>query len=72
MSTNVEGQNESPDSTKPVLPAVKITQLNEKNANTDGYSLGDALLLAKHERDLRELGWTTSRIEALSPNFYCR
>ena len=55
-----------------LLPAVKITQLNLKNATTDGYSLGDALLLDKHERDLKALGWTKSQIEELSPNFYCR
>ena len=55
-----------------VLPAVKITQLNLKNATTDGYSLGDALLLDKHERDLKALGWTKSQIEELSPNFYCK
>lgn len=55
-----------------VLPAVKITQLNLKNATTDGYSLGDVLLLDKHERDLKELGWTKSQIELLSPNFYSR
>ncbi len=55
-----------------VLPAVKIMQINLKNVSTDGYSLGDALLLDKHERDLKELGWTKSQIELLSPNFYCR
>jgi hypothetical protein len=55
-----------------VLPAVKIIQLNLKNATADGYSLGDALLLDKHERDLKALGWTKSQIEELSPNFYRR
>jgi hypothetical protein len=55
-----------------VLPAVKIIQLNLKNATADGYSLGDALLLDKHERDLKALGWTKSQIEELSPNFYSR
>jgi hypothetical protein len=55
-----------------VLPALKIMALNLKNYTTDGYSLGDALLLAKHEQELRELGWTKSQIEELSPNFYCR
>lgn len=72
MEKKVEGQSVSPNDAKPVLPAVKIMALNTKNANTDGYSLGDVILLAKHERDLRELGWTESRIEALSPNFYSR
>jgi hypothetical protein len=55
-----------------VLPAVKITQINIKNATNEGYSLGDALLLEQYERDLKALGWTKSQIEALSPNFYCR
>ena len=55
-----------------VLPAVKIIQLNLKNATTDGYSLGDALLLDKYELELRQLGWHQSRVEELSPNFYCR
>lgn len=72
MSNQVEGQSVSPNDAKPVLPAVKIMALNTKNANTDGYSLGDVLLLDKYERDLRELGWTKSRIEELSPNFYSR
>lgn len=70
MSNQVKGQSVSPNDAKPVLPAVKIKQLNTKNANTIEWSLGDVLLLAKHEQDLKELGWTKADIEALAPNFY--
>jgi hypothetical protein len=64
--------NSSRNDGNTVLPAVKITQLNTKNANANEWSLGDVLLLAKHERDLKELGWAIDDIEALAPNFYCR
>ncbi len=60
------------DITNPLSPAVKITQLNLKNEKTDGYSLGDVLLLQKYERELKELSWTKSQIELLSPAFYGR
>lgn len=49
---------------------VKIMQLNLKNSTTDGYSLGDVLLLGKYECELKECGWTKRQIELLSPNFY--
>lgn len=64
--------NVQPHDGNAVLPALKITQLNTKNINCNEWSLGDVLLLAKHERELKELGWDESSIEALAPNFYCR
>jgi hypothetical protein len=49
----------------------KIEKLNLKNANTDGWSLGDVLLLDKYEKELREdFGWTKEQTEALAPNYY--
>jgi len=72
MNTEDKLKNVSPTFGNTVLPAVKIIQLNLKNATTDGYSLGDALLLDKYELELRQLGWHQSRVEELSPNFYCR
>lgn len=48
----------------------KIRKLNEKNETTEGYSLGDSLLLSKWENELKDSGMNETQIQNLSPNFY--
>jgi hypothetical protein len=58
---------------KPMLPAViKLQELNLKNEQKDGYSLGDVLLLDKWEKDLKANGFSNNEIERLSPSYYGR
>jgi hypothetical protein len=58
---------------KPMLPAViKLQELNKKNEQKDGYSLGDVLLLDKWEKDLKASGFSMDEIEMLSPSYYGR
>jgi hypothetical protein len=58
---------------KPMLPAViKLQELNKKNEQKDGYSLGDVLLLDKWEKDLKANGFSKNEIERLSPSYYDR
>jgi hypothetical protein len=58
---------------KPMLPAViKLQELNKKNEQKDGYSLGDVLLLDKWEKDLKVKGFSRDEIERLSPSYYGR
>jgi hypothetical protein len=58
---------------KPMLPAViKLQELNLKNEQKDGYSLGDVLLLDKWEKDLKVNGFSKDEIERLSPSYYGR
>jgi hypothetical protein len=58
---------------KPMLPAViKLQELNKKNEQKDGYSLGDVLLLDKWEKQLESMNYTRTEIEMLSPSYYGR
>jgi hypothetical protein len=58
---------------KPMLPAViKLQELNKKNEQKDGYSLGDVLLLDKWEKELKASGFSMDEIELLSPSYYGR
>lgn len=52
------------------LIETKIKELSSKNETTDGYSLGDVLLLDKWEKELKEQDWSLSEIELLSPSYY--
>ena len=56
-----------------LLPAViKIQALSKKNEQTDGYSLGDVLLLEKYEKELLHHGFTNEQLVELSPSYYGR
>ena len=58
---------------KPMLPAViKLQELNKKNEQKDGYSLGDVMLLDKWEMELKDNGFSKTEIEMLSPSYYGR
>ncbi len=48
----------------------KIQTLNKKNEQTDGYSLGDVLLLEKYEKELLYHGFTNDQLIELSPSYY--
>jgi hypothetical protein len=66
-------ENENGNFAKPMLPAViKLQELNKKNEQKDGYSLGDVLLLDKWEKDLKASGFSMDEIELLSPSYYGR
>jgi hypothetical protein len=66
-------ENENGNFAKPMLPAViKLQELNFKNEQKDGYSLGDVLLLDKWEKDLKANGFSKDEIEMLSPSYYAR
>jgi hypothetical protein len=56
-----------------LLPAViKIQALSKKNEQTDGYSLGDILLLEKYEKELLHHGFKNEQLVELSPSYYGR
>jgi hypothetical protein len=71
---DAKGQNHySGNFAKPMLPAViKLQELNKKNEQKDGYSLGDVLLLDKWEKDLEANGFSKDEIKILSPSYYGR
>ena len=65
--------DESGRNINPVLPAViKIQALSKKNEQTDGYSLGDVLLLEKYEKELLHHRFTNEQLVELSPSYYGR
>jgi|694.fasta_scaffold71940_4 hypothetical protein len=69
----MSNENENGNFAKPMLPAViKLQELNKKNEQKDGYSLGDVLLLDKWEKDLKASGFSMDEIEMLSPSYYGR
>ena len=56
---------------KPMLPArVELQELNLKNEQKDGYSLGDVMLLDKWEKELKANGYSNIEIKTLSPSYY--
>jgi len=49
----------------------QIKRLNKKNETTDGYSLGDVLLLERFEKQLiNYCGYSKEAVEELSPSYY--
>ena len=73
MKTKTSLKHESPPAAKPMITAViKLQELNKKNEQKDGYSLGDVLLLDKWEKDLKANGFSKNEIERLSPSYYDR
>jgi hypothetical protein len=48
----------------------RLKEINNKNSETKGYSLGDVLIMDKYEKILRDCGWNKKDIAALSENYY--
>lgn len=56
-----------------LLPAViRLQEINKKNEQKEGYSLGDVMLLDKYENELFAKGYSREYIESLSPSYYGR
>ena len=49
---------------------IRLQEISIKNKATDGYSLGDVLLLDKFEKVLKENGYTRRKIKELSISYY--
>jgi len=49
----------------------RLKELNEKNKDrTEGYSLGDTLLLDRFEKNLVQSGMNIEDVKKLSPSYY--
>lgn len=73
MKTKAQWQHVSQNDAKRVLPAViRLQEINKKNEQKEGYSLGDVMLLDKYENELFAKGYSREYIESLSPSYYGR
>lgn len=71
--TKVEPTTEPAIVGNTLLPAViRLREINKKNEQKEGYSLGDVMLLDKYENELFAKGYSREYIESLSPSYYGR